>query len=67
MQLSCQRITDAGIQSLTFNCQLLRVIKLASCPSIGDSSAKYISQGCGLMESVDLSGTKITLVDKFCN
>ena len=37
------------------------MISLANCPLIGDNSAKFISQGCGFIESVDLSGTKITL------
>lgn len=55
-----QALTDACMQVLAFNCQLLTKVYLAACPLLGDSTAKYLAQGCTWIQYIDLSGTGIT-------
>ncbi|XP_019851981.1 PREDICTED: F-box/LRR-repeat protein 13-like [Amphimedon queenslandica] len=56
----CEALTDACVQALAFNCQLLIKVYLAACPHLGDSTAKYLAQGCTWVQHIDLSGTSIT-------
>lgn len=33
----CEQVTDAGIEQVTFNCRMLRILYVANCPKVSSN------------------------------